>query len=35
VDRLAELRTLIASDRRRMEVLRLVRDLGTGVRARF
>lgn len=28
MDRLAELRTLIASDRRRMEVLRLVRDLG-------
>jgi hypothetical protein len=28
VDGLAELRTLIASDRRRMEVLRLVRDLG-------
>ena len=28
MDRLAELRTLIASDRRRMEVLRIVRDLG-------
>jgi hypothetical protein len=28
VERLAELRMLIASDRRRMEVLRFVRDLG-------
>lgn len=28
MDRLAELQTLIASDRRRMQVLRLVRDLG-------
>ena len=28
MERLAELRTLIASDRRRMDVLRLVRDLG-------